>query len=180
MAGPRPPRGETVPHLARYCLMPFGESMGIGFPVSHPAVCSAAKVSRLKPTKSAPGVPFGFLEKLEAISADDGQPQGRQLAAALFCLMTFASLRFAEIRDVSHLRITHTAICGRPLNHKDKNGAIMAWAAPKEGLRSDGEVVLADVSILGGGAVPGGDRPEHCESTFRFLPLTLRSTGHWA
>ena len=57
-------RGETVPHLAKYCLMVFGESMGIKLPVDYPAVRSAASAKRLVPVKSAQSMPFEFLEKL--------------------------------------------------------------------------------------------------------------------
>ena len=140
-------RGHTVPHLAKYCLMAFGEAMGISFPVDHPAVRSAARVDSLRVAKTAQAVPLNFIERLEALASSDNTKPGLQLAASILCLMIFASLRFSDLRDVSDLWTSNSAICGRSLNHKDKGGAIMCWAAPKEGLKSKGKWCLPALSF---------------------------------
>ena len=56
------PRGETVPHLGRYCLIAFSDALGVGMPIDHPATRAAATVRRLKPTKAAPGPPFYYCQ----------------------------------------------------------------------------------------------------------------------
>ena len=61
-----------------------------------------------------------------------------QLAASIFFLMTFASLRFADLRGAQDIWSTDTALFGRSLDHKDKGGAITAWATPRVGLKSRG------------------------------------------
>ena len=131
-------RGETVPHLGRYCLMAFGEAVGICFSVDHPAVRAAAATHHARVVKSAPGVPYDFVVKLEHCAADTARPDGMQLAAALFSLMTFAPLRFVDRKDVLEFWISETAVCGRSLDHKDKAGPLMSWAAPKCGILSEG------------------------------------------
>ena len=140
-------RGETVPHLAKYFLMAFGEAMGIRFPAEHPAVRAAAVTRKLRATKTAPAIPLALIGKLEALACDDSAKQGVQLAASIFCLMVFASLRFSDIRDVAQLWATNTAIGGKSLNRKDKGGAIMTWAPPKNGLKSNGKWRLPVLSF---------------------------------
>ena len=131
-------RGHTVPHLAKYCLMAFGEAMGISFPVDHPAVRAAARVERTRVAKTAQAVPLDFIRRLEVLACNSTAAEGLQLCASIFCLMVFASLRFSDLRDVSELWTTDTAICGRSLNHKDKTGSESHWATPKSGFHSNG------------------------------------------
>ena len=68
-------RGETVPHLSKYCLMAFGGAMGIKLTIDHPAVRAAVSVTRLKSTKTAPAAPLGLIEKLEETECDYDAPQ---------------------------------------------------------------------------------------------------------
>ena len=129
-------RGQTVPHLARYCLMAFGEALGVRFPIDHPAVAAAAANRRTKSVKSAEPIPFQLVVKLEHLATQEGISDGLKLAASIFRLMIFASLRFCDIRGVSKFWKSKTAICGHSLNRKDKGGTITQWAAPLEGLYS--------------------------------------------
>ena len=107
--------GETVQHLARYCLVAFSEALGIGRPVDRPAARAAAITRRIKPTKTAEGIPFALIRKLEQLASDTNQAEGLQLAASLFFLMIMASLRFADIRDVLEIWTADSAFCAGPL-----------------------------------------------------------------
>ena len=77
-------RGETSPRPAKYCLMAFGDAMGVKCPIEHPAVRAAATVRKLKAVKTAAVAPLGFIEKREIIACDDNAPQGLQLVGPLF------------------------------------------------------------------------------------------------
>ena len=118
-------RGETAPHLGRYCLLAFGEAIGICFCIDHPAVRAAGVTRRTKVVKAAPSVPYDLVIKLEECAADPSRPGGMQLSAALSSLMIFASLRFADTKDVLEFWVSDSAVCGKSLDHKDKAGPIM-------------------------------------------------------
>ena len=87
-------------------------ALGICLSADRPAVRAAAAVRRTKTVKSAAGVPYALVVKLEECASDPARPAGMQLAAALFSLMTFASLRFADAKDVMEFWVSETAICG--------------------------------------------------------------------
>ena len=53
-------------------------------------------------------------------------------------LTIFASLRFADTREISELWVTKSAVCGISVDQKAHGGELMNWAAPRWGLRSDG------------------------------------------
>ena len=165
-------RGSTVPHLARYCLMAFGDAMGVKFPVDHPAAMAAAAEKRNISAKTASEMPLTLIEKLEATACDNAAPQGLQLAASIFCLMVFDSLRFADIRDAAELWTTTTAISGMSLNHKDNGWAIMAWAAPKAGLKSNAKWRLPVLSLRGT-VRPPTDANATSEPLFHFPPTYI-------
>ena len=65
---------------------------------------------------------------------------GEKSAAAIFLLMIFAPLRFADTKDVSNMWLTDTAVCGVSLDHKNHAGALMQWATPRCGIKSEGWV----------------------------------------
>ena len=123
----------TIPHIGRYCLLAFSDAIGIDLPVHEPAVRAASTVARSKPPKSAEGMPLEFVQMLQKSASDPSFPEGAQLSASFFCLMTFASLRFSDTKDLSDLWVTETAICGRPTNRKIRAGHATSWAAPLRG-----------------------------------------------
>ena len=65
----------------------------------------------------------------------------------MFVLMTLASLRFCDTRDVSEFNINDSAVFGVSVDHKSKNAELMAWAAPKSGFATD-SLWLAPISKL--------------------------------
>ena len=170
-------RGETVPHLARYCLLAFGEAIGVCFSIDHPAIRAASIMSKRKGAKSAAGAPWTLVEALERCAADQSRPDGMQLAAALFSLMIYASLRFAGIRDVSELWVSDSAVCGKSLDHKDKAGSITAWAAPRAGFSTNGAWFLPVLSFWN---TMKSLQPEDNPKEFQFLfPYISKKVGNF-
>ena len=53
--------------------------------------------------------------------------------------MIFASLRFADTRDIYEFWRNESTVCGISINRKDHNGALIQWAAPKSGLGQNGK-----------------------------------------
>ena len=129
-------RGITVPRKARYFVKIFGEAMGIDFPVSHPGVIAATRVTRIKPVKHAPMAPMEFIRKIELLSCDLNACWGLRVACSLVCLMVYASLRYSDTRCIFRIWRSGTALCGESTNWKNKNGDIMQWAAPLTGIEN--------------------------------------------
>ena len=127
-------RGFSVPSHGKYALKVFSEALGIPFPIHHPTVVRAARAKRTKALRQAPMMPLELILKLECTAVSNANPSGLRLYCSLFCLMTFASLRFSDLRQVTDLWASDTAICGLSVNQKDKNGDLIQWATPREGL----------------------------------------------
>ena len=53
--------------------------------------------------------------------------------------MTFASLRFSDLRDVAYIWFPDAAIGGMGLNPSDREDHITNWEAPEIGLVASGE-----------------------------------------
>ena len=83
--------------------MTFADELGIDLPVARPSVRSSAVNKCNRDVKNAPGIHFDIIGKLGTLAEDTSKPGEMQLAAALFALMIYASLRFCDIRDVSDL-----------------------------------------------------------------------------
>ena len=128
------PRGTSIPNMGRYSLKVFGESLGVVFPIDHPAVKVAVSIPRGRNVKTAPAVETEFLKALENHAANRQFPGGQRLYAALFALLGLSSLRFGDTKQVSDLFNSGTALCGIGVNTKDRSGDIMSWATPLMGL----------------------------------------------
>ena len=161
-------RGPTLPHLGRYCLLAFSEALGIDLPVHAPAVRAAALAARSKPPKSAEGMPLELVLALQHSANDPNLLGGVRLAASFFCLMTFASLRFSDTKDLTDLWVTETAICGKSVNHKSRAGHATAWAAPLRGCGNGGNWhrPILDFWEQTAPTTKDGSPPQDC---FRFL-----------
>ena len=56
-------RGETVPRNGLYALRWFGEALGIEFPLEHPSICQAERISKLGKIRQSPLIPLEFVFK---------------------------------------------------------------------------------------------------------------------
>ena len=131
-------RGESVPHLGRYFLVSFGDAAGVDFAAERPAVRAESTARRIRAAESAAGVPIDLARKMGWAATDSSRPAEMQSMAALFLLLIFAPLRFSDIRDVTEIWVTETALRGRSLDRKDKGGLVRSRAAPKSGNFANG------------------------------------------
>ena len=131
-------RGDSAPHAVRADFGMFCNVLGLDWSLTHPAVYVASLKSRLKMEKQAPLPPFEFVVALERAAANAKEDPGVRLYAAIFFLMTMASLRFCDLSDVQKLWKTKTAVCGISINHKDGGWALMNWATPRSGINTKG------------------------------------------
>ena len=131
-------RGQTVPHRGRYALTVISEVFGLDWRLNHPAVIRNSRATRRRVVRQAPFVPFELASKFEATAADVRAPLGIRLACSYMTLMLLASLRFSDLRQVSEFWLSDTAVCGRSVNQKDKEGSLMVWATPIGGLTGGG------------------------------------------
>ena len=71
---------------------------------------------------------------LERAAGNRANPAGYRLYCALFTLLAFSSLRFADTTQVECVFNSGSALCGSGVNAKDKSGELMVWATPITGL----------------------------------------------
>ena len=79
-------------------------------------------------------MPLELILKLESVTLPSKFPSGLRLYCSLFCLLTYASLRFSDLRQVADVWSSDSAICGLSVNQKNKNGDLTQRATPKLGL----------------------------------------------
>ena len=70
---------------------------------------------------------------LERAAGNRGNPTGYRLYCALFTLLAFSSLRFADTTQAECVFDSGAALCGSGVNAKDKSGELMTWATPLAG-----------------------------------------------
>ena len=124
----------SAPSHGKYALRVFSDPLGIPFPLKHHSAVKAAKLKRTRPLRQAPLMPLSLLTALEQTAVSNKYPTGLRLYCSLFCLMTYASLRFSDLRQVDDAWASGTAICGLSVNQKDRNGETTQWATPKLGI----------------------------------------------
>ena len=78
-------------------------------------------------------MPIDFAMVLEHLACGRSQQYALRRYCAMFVLMTMASLRFSDVREVTKLRTTESAICGMSIDQKAKNADLVVWAAPLKG-----------------------------------------------
>ena len=84
--------------------------------------------------KTAPSVDTELIIALERAAMNRDNTPGFRLYCALFLLLAFSSLRFADTTQVECVFNSGTALCGSGVNSKDKSGDLMSWATPITGL----------------------------------------------
>ena len=71
---------------------------------------------------------------LERAAGNRENLPGYRLYCALFTLLAFSSLRFADTTQIECVFDSGSALCGSGVNAKDKSGELMSWATPMTGL----------------------------------------------
>ena len=130
-------RGFTVPAKGRYALKVYSEALGVDLPLRHPGVLAAIRKPRTRRLRQAPPITVEFVILLERVAVSRDTPFGLRYYAAMFVLMTLASLRFCDTRDVADFWTNDTAVCGVSIDHKSKSAELMVWASPKGGFESN-------------------------------------------
>ena len=130
-------RGFSVPNNGRYALKVYAEALGVDIPLWHPGVLAVLRKPRPRALKQAPPMTVDFVIALERLAVSSNKPFGLRYYAAMFVLMTLASLRFCDTRDVSALWVTESSVCGISIDRKNKVGDLITWAAPRAGFATN-------------------------------------------
>ena len=141
-------RGPSVPNAVRSDFGIFTSILGIEWPLTYPGVYVASLKPKLVKEGQAPLPPYEFVLALEKAADSTKENPGIRLFAALFSLMTFASLRYCDALDVQYLWKTSTAICGISINHKDSGGSTHELGHTEVGGRIERSVVSNNRPIL--------------------------------
>ena len=126
--------GVTIPNFGKYALRVYGGALGVRFPLERPAVKEAVSQPRGRRVETAPSIDTEFVISLERAAGNRDKPGGYLLYCALFALLAFSSLRFADATQVECVFDSGTALCGSGVNAKDKTGELTTWATPLAGL----------------------------------------------
>ena len=111
--------------------------MGIDFPLAHPAVCGAQRVSKRQAHRHPPMAPLEFAYKLDEYAADNGDNKVIRFYCAALFLQVMASLRFSDTAQIAAFFVTKTLVGGAPINQKAKGGTNFQ-GQPRRGQRSKG------------------------------------------
>ena len=82
--------------------------------------------------KQAPFAPMDFLVKLEEGAGNLKMKWELRILRSLICLMTYASLRYADTLCVFKLRKSGSAICWVSTDPESKDGSVMQRATPSK------------------------------------------------
>ena len=140
-------RGHTVPNAGKHALGVANDVLRLNLPLNYPAVKNAARPDTRAVIKHAPIAPFELMLGMGEIANNRLTPEGLRLYAAIFSLMSLASLRFSDLREVLDFWVSDSAVCGRSVDQKDKHGALMTWATPALGLSGSTEWTLPILSF---------------------------------
>ena len=80
-----------------------------------------------------PIAPIQLAFEIEEIARNMNLSERLRMLAAISALINLASLRLSGLREGLGYGATDTAACGRAINHRDMNGALMAWGTPLVG-----------------------------------------------
>ena len=98
-------RGRTVPATAKHALCVWAEALGIDWPMSHNLISAAVTIESNEDAKQAPAMEVSTVRKLEELACNKEVSAYKRAFAASILVMTYASLRFA---DVQHIRTFET------------------------------------------------------------------------
>lgn len=131
-------RGFAAPRHDKYALRVFSDAIGIPFPPETPLNHTCCPRETRTPFAPIPLMPLPLIMAMEKTAAPNANPTGLRVYCALFRLMSFASLRFPDLRQVVDNWVSNSAICGLSVNQKAKNGDLTQWATPKMGIALTG------------------------------------------
>ena len=129
-------RGGTTPSAAKHALTARADALGIDWPLTNPLVLSAETVERNEDPRQAPAMDAGTVRKLEDAASNVEILIGKRAFAAGILLMTYASLRFADVQKIRSLEVNADSIHGPLLTSKTKkqHGLHWPWACPRMGI----------------------------------------------
>ena len=129
-------RGRTAPSAGKHALAVWPEALGICRPLTNPLVLSAAIVDSNEEPKQAPSIELDTAKAIEHIALNEEVCVHKRAFAAGILLMTYASLRFADVQRLRPFGVNEDSIRGTLLSSKTKksHGQNWPWACPLMGL----------------------------------------------
>ena len=113
-------RGRTVPAAGNHALCVWADALGIYWPQTNPLVLSAAVVESNDEPKQAPAMELITVKAIERIALDPDVCVYKRAFAAGILLMTFASLRFADVQRLRSFDVNTDSVHGTLLSSKTK------------------------------------------------------------
>ena len=142
-------RGRTVPAAGKHALIAWAEALGIDWPLTNPLVLSAAVVESNDEPKQAPAMELGTVKATERIALDTEVCVYKRAFDAGILLMTFASLRFADVQRIRSFDVNTDSVHGTLLSSKTKkpHGLNWPWACPIVGLAGSTQCVQPIIEL---------------------------------
>ena len=129
-------RGRTAPSAAKHALTVSADAMGIDWPLTNPLVLSDATVESNEDPRLAPAMDVETVRKLEATASNFEILISKRPFSAGIPLMTYASLRFADVRKIRPFEVNADSIRGAHLTSKTMKQHGLHWqrACPRMGI----------------------------------------------
>ena len=113
-------RGRTAPAAARHALTVWSDALGVEWPLARPLVVSAATVEGNEDPTQEPAMDIDTIRKLENTATNVDVALNKRAFADGILLMTYASLRFADVRMMRSFEINEESIHGALLTSETK------------------------------------------------------------
>ena len=163
-------RGGTVPPTIRHSLCCWADALEIEWPIDRALTSSAVSVESNTAPKHSPAIPIETVKLLDGVATNkEVTPSKRDFAAGIL-LMSYASLRFADVQRLETCEVRSDSAHGTLLQCKKKpHGLDWRRACPRMGTTGALEWVLPLIEFRTAYARANGSEP--C-FTFHRIDLT--------
>ena len=129
-------RGRAPPSEGKHARTVRPESLGTDWPLTNPAALSAAIVESNEEPKQAPFIALETAKAIEHISTNAEVCVRKPAISDGFLLMTYSSLRFADVQRLRPFEVNEDSIRGTLLSSKtnEPHGRNWPWAFPLMGI----------------------------------------------
>ena len=136
-------RGRTVPADGKHALTVWADAMGIDWPLNHVLIASAVTCESNEDVKQAPAMSLATIRKLEELASDKEVLSYKRAFSAAILVMSYASLRFADVQKIRTFEFNEDSVYGSLLSSKTRkqHGLNWPWACPRKGIIGTNEWV---------------------------------------
>ena len=154
-------RGRTAPSTARRAHTVWSGALGIEWPITDALVTSEITAERHEEPEQAPAMDLETVRKIELIATNKKICMYKRAYAAAIIVMTYASLRFADVQKLRTFERNDDSVPGTLSASKTKEQHGLNWPLGFPTCRCDRINRLGPTAVGHAECVPKGERNRH-------------------